>query len=431
MSRTPILAVMLLSLAASCSKDAPKLPGGSNRSAAEVPGAEKQAESAAKLPSKDNPPPKLLSRGQIEAGWISLFDGQTLFGWQANSDLNWSVKDGVLGADEKGSPGLLLTTFELADYELHCEFRLEKGGNSGIFLRTVPKPNDPANDCYELNICDKHPQGFTTGSLVKRKKTAKAFVGEGEWKAFDVRVEGNRIEAKLGGETVIELDDDSKGLQKTGHIGLQMNGGKIEFRNVRLRPLGTRPIFDGTSLDGWRVVAGSKSEFAADDDGIHVSNGPGFLETENTWADFALQADARTNGKHLNSGIFFRALPGTAEAPSNGYELQIHHTFAGGDRTQPNDYGTGFGTGAVFRRTKVRWVNADDNEWCTLTLIANGPHFSTWVNGYQVIDWTDERETDETPRKGLRTQAGHLSLQGHDATTDLHFKNLRIADLPK
>jgi len=55
--------------------------------------------------------------------------------------------------------------------------------------------------------------------------------------------------------------------------------------------------------------------------------GRGFLETESTWGDFILQAQIKTNGKHLNSGIFFRAMPGTAEEPSNGYEAQVQNAY--------------------------------------------------------------------------------------------------------
>src|SRR5580704_10861006 len=145
-------------------------------------------------PSSEVPIPP-LSRDEIEQGWISLFDGRTLFGWQPNSDMNWSVRDGVIRAD-RGKPGLLLTTFELADYEFRCDYRLEKGGNSGLFIRTPSSPKNPAKDCYELNMCDSHP-AFPTGSIVGRKQANGTFRGEGAWMTMFVRVEGNRIIARL------------------------------------------------------------------------------------------------------------------------------------------------------------------------------------------------------------------------------------------
>lgn len=370
------------------------------------------------------PPKSGLSEAEVADGWISLFDGQTLYGWQANSDLNWSVHDGVIRAD-KGHPGLLLTTFQLADYELRCDYRLEKGGNSGIFLRTPFHPKNPAKDCYELNMCDSHP-AFATGSIVGRKKAAGTFPGEGKWMTMTVRVEGRRIRAQLDGQPVVDYTDTSADYRPTGHIGLQMNGGAIEFRNVFLRPLSMKDLFDGRDLEGWHVVPGSKSRFDVVEGAIHLANGPGFLETNDTFEDFALQFDAKTNGSRLNSGIFFRAMRGTAKAPSNGYELQIQNGFRNGDRTQPDDAGTG----AIYRRTKARWVISDDRKWFTATLIANGAHFSIWVEGIQVTDWTDKRPDDPNPRRGRRLEAGHLSLQGHDRTTDLDFRRPRIAAIP-
>lgn len=147
--------------------------------------------SAAAAATSSPVPTPPITAAELSDGWISLFDGKTLFGWLANSDLNWSVRDGAIRAD-KGRPGLLLTTFQLADYELRCDYRLQKGGNSGIFLRTPLSPKNPAKDCYELNMCDSHP-AFPTGSIVGRKKAVGTFRGEGEWMTMFVRVEGPRI----------------------------------------------------------------------------------------------------------------------------------------------------------------------------------------------------------------------------------------------
>jgi hypothetical protein len=366
-----------------------------------------------------------ISAAELAEGWISLFDGKSLFGWRANSDLDWSVRDGAIWAD-RGKPGLLLTTFQVADFEFRCEYLLEKGGNSGIFLRTPFLPKNPAKDCYELNMCDSHPK-FPTGSIVGRKKADGTFRGEGEWMMMEVRVEGPRIRARLNGTPVIDFNDTSSSALRVGHIGLQMNGGVVAFRKIALRPLGTRELFDGRDLEGWHVVPGSKTQFDVADGTIHAAGGPGFLETNETFADFVLQFDAKTNGTNLNSGIFFRALRGTAKEPSNGYELQIQNGFKHGDRTDPVDAGTG----AIYRRTKARWVIPDDRTWFTGTLIANKAHFSIWVNGVQVTDWTDPRRENPNPRRGRRLEAGHLSLQGHDRTTDLNFRRLRIADSPR
>lgn len=369
--------------------------------------------------------PRSLTRDEIADGWIRLFDGETMFGWKANNDANeWQITDGVVHA-EKGEQGLLVTTTEFADYDLRCDFRLEKGGNSGIFLRTLFKPKDPVTDCYELNMCDSHPK-FPTGSLVGIVKPDRVVSGEEAWHTYRVVSLGNKIDVELDGEKILSYTDPRPIARRRGFIGLQKNVGKAEYRNVFLKPLSTTPLFNGKDLAGWRVVPGAKSQFTVDDGTIHVKNGGGFLETESVWGDLLLQAEIRSNGKHLNSGIFFRAMPGTEKAPSNGYEAQVHNGWKNDDRTKPID----FGTGAIYRRIPARRVVSNDFEWFTMTVAATGPHIGVWVDGEQVTDWTDPRKPSDNPREGLRTKAGHFSLQGHDVTTDLSFRNLRAAELP-
>ena len=107
-----------------------------------------------------------------------------------------------------------------------------------------------------------------------------------------------------------------------------------------------------------------------------------------------------------------------------GYECQIHNGFDG-DRNKPVDCGTG----GIFRRQDARSVVANDKEWFSMTLIAEGPHIAAWVNGRQVSDWTDKRKPHENPRKGLRLDPGTLMIQAHDPTTDILFRNIRAVEM--
>jgi hypothetical protein len=70
-----------------------------------------------------------------------------------------------------------------------------------------------------------------------------------------------------------------------------------------------------------------------------------------------------------------------------------------------------------------------DNEWFTMTVAAQGRHLATWVNGVQVVDWIDNRPENDNARNGAKLAKGNVSLQGHDPTTDLSFRNIRIAEL--
>ncbi len=361
-----------------------------------------------------------LSEDEIADGWISLFDGQTLYGWRAATKTDWKVVDGTIQATT-GEVGLLCTTTQFADYILRLEFRADEGTNSGIFLRTPPQPQSPTYDCYELNIAPPS-NSFPTGSLVGRRK-ATPECEPGQWHMFEIKVEGPKIEIKLNGEVVNTFEEEQY-LGK-GFIGLQHNEGTIRFRNISLKPLGLESIFNGQDLTGWKTYPEMETEFTVTPAGeIHAQNGPGQLETEGQYANFVLQLDVKTNAENLNSGVFFRSIPGDRMM---GYESQIHNGIEAGDPTKPLDAGTG----AIFRRTQARKVVSKDQEWLTKTLIAEGAHISVWVNGYQVTDWTDTRAPDLNPRRGLRLEAGTIILQGHDPTTDVLFRNFQIQELPE
>lgn len=361
-----------------------------------------------------------LTADEIQQGWISLFDGRSLFGWQVPTVSNWHVEDGTIVVDN-GEKSLLLTPFELDDFELRCDFQLAAGGNSGLFLRTAENPASPATDTYELNICDSHPT-HKTGSLVGRFVAENVPAVESDWHTFRVLFEGPKIQVWLDEKQIVDFVDTSDAVRLTGRLGLQMNEGRAAYRNVCVRPLKFRPLLNGQDTSGWNVVPDSKSQFTINEGLLHISDGPGFLETADTFGDFAMKVEARINGDGLNSGVFFRAKKGTAEAPSHGYEMQLHNGTKDGDRAKPAD----FGTGAIFRRIPARYVVASDREFLTAVLIAQGDRFASWVNGYQVVNWQDSRKPSDNPREGLRLEAGHISLQGHDPTTNLDFRSVDV-----
>jgi hypothetical protein len=368
--------------------------------------------------------PQRLPRELLDAGWIELFDGETLFGWQPTGEATWQVKDGEITTDG-AKPGWLMTTTEWADYELHVEFKATPTTNSGIFLRATLTPTDPARDCYELNIApESNP--YPTGTLVARAKTrdeVEQAASADAWRTFDVTCDDGKLTVALDGRPVAEYVDATP--LRIGHIGLQSKESPIAFRNIRLRPLGLKPLFNREDLAGWSTTGAEQSEFTVTERGeLQVLNGPGQITTEGEFANFVLQLECRVNGDGLNSGIFFRTL---GDGRWQGYESQINNRVHDGDPTRPVD----FGTGAIYRRQPARRVAANDHEWFTKTIVADGPHIAVWVNGLQVTDWTDTRPPHENAREGLRLGPGTIAIQGHDPTTNLLFRNLRIVELPE
>jgi len=363
-----------------------------------------------------------LSPAEAAAGWIQLFDGETLFGWKPRGPAVWEVVDGAIVHRPDSGRGMLGTTTEFADFELSVEFWVDAAADSGVFLRCPAEGEVTHENASEVSIGDQHPQ-WPTGSLSGRKRIASQQTTAGRWSRFDVRALGPDVEIKLNGAVAVETRDARFA---RGPICLQYwsGPGPVKFRNVKLRPLGLKSLFNGKDLAGWKEIPGRKSVYSVTPQGwLNVRNGNGDLQSVETFADFVFQLDIISNGQHLNSGVFFRALPGQFWS---GYESQIRNQWEGDDRARPVD----FGTGGIYNRQPARRVVSTDGQWFTKTIIAHGRHMAVWIDGYLVSDFQDNRPPQESARQGYRAQAGVLSLQGHDPTTDLSFRNLRIAELP-
>jgi Domain of Unknown Function (DUF1080) len=356
---------------------------------------------------------------ELSVGWIRLFDGQSMAGWRNAGNANWKVEDGVLVATE-GEASLLCTSVRFSDFELTLEFKGTDKTNSGVFLRTPAVPTDPAKDCFELNIAPPD-NPFPTGSLVGRAK-ANEQVDEpepGEWHNMHAMVDREHIQTWVNGQLSADYMDTT-GLT-AGLIGLQFREGTIRFRNIKVRPI-SYAVLPAKDLKDFNTPAGKVEAELTSEGALTLTGGKGHIELLQPHANCCLQFAAQTLAENVNSGLFFRCIPGE---DMNGYECQVHHGFKE-DRRRPVDAGMG----AIFRRQNAKAVLSDSSEKTFVTVIADGPLISTWVNGVQVVDFKDTREPNENPRKGLRTEAGTIMLQAHDPECKIRFDSLSICPLP-
>jgi hypothetical protein len=353
-----------------------------------------------------NDKPNTLTPQEITDGWLLLFDGETTFGWKVDvskveAARGITAKDGSLVI--RGKQGAYFTT-AFHRFELRGEYRTSgKGNQIAVELRSPSV-------------------GIEMGDGLRPS--------EKEWRSLTVRLSQRDMLVMAGEPGKSGVSGPNVSPDAVAVIGFRLanDDDKIELRNLKLRPLGTQPLFSGRNLDGWQVNAADpkrmSAKFAVTKDGeLSVKNGPGDLVTAKEFENFVLQLECKTLGKGLNSGIFFRCIPGQYQ---NGYEAQIQNLYKGDDRTKPADYGTG----AIYRRVPARRVVSNDNEWFTMTIAANGKHIATWVNGYQTVAWTDDRKESDNPRQGYRAAKGPISIQAHDPTTDLLFRNIRVAEIP-
>jgi hypothetical protein len=107
--------------------------------------------------------------GQTGPGWVQLFDGKTLAGWDPMPGVEWRVEDSALVADKKtvqGNPSLVSKN-SYKDFEIYAEFWVSADANSGIYIRCTEPKNVSSRSAYEVNIFDTRPeQKYGTGAIV-------------------------------------------------------------------------------------------------------------------------------------------------------------------------------------------------------------------------------------------------------------------------
>jgi hypothetical protein len=357
-----------------------------------------------------------LSAEDAAEGWIRLFDGHTLYGWEIAGPANWSVKDQTITVDG-GQSSLLCTSMPWLNYELQMEFRCDQQTDSGVFLRTPLEPAGSGVDCFEVNLCDNHPD-FPTGSIVGKQKSQANLNPTDDWRSLEIVVNGNEMTVSIAGEQVCQYAD--KIGFPAGRIGLQYEKGSIEFREIKLRPLGLENTLD-QQLSKWTKYPRMPGEFSINNQGwLHAKGGRNQLESKQVYDDFVLMAEFKMPKPEMNSGIFFRCIKGSEMM---GYECQLSNQATDGNPLVPADHGTG----GFFKRQNARLVAGLVDGWSTVVLVADGPTMAAWVQGIQVSNFYDDRPPNENPRKGSKIEPGTLMIQGHDPKTDAYFRQLLVA----
>jgi hypothetical protein len=204
-----------------------------------------------------------LSDAEREAGWRLLFDGETTEGWRgfrrATIPDGWQVVDGTLS--RVGPGGDIVTEDEFGDFELHVEWRVEDGGNSGIFYRASEEAGRIFHSAPEMQVLDdeRHVDGgsplTSAGANYALHPAPRGVVRPaGEWNEARVRIQGRHVEHWLNGQKIVEYElrspewaelvANSKfaewplyGMAETGHIGLQDHGDPVYFRNIKIREI--------------------------------------------------------------------------------------------------------------------------------------------------------------------------------------------------
>lgn len=213
-----------------------------------------------------------LTGQEQEEGWELLFDGTTTDGWRGYNrdsfpDDGWIVENGMLSVVLGGGGGDIITTRAYGDFILRLEWRVEEGGNSGIFYHALEQPGEAIYwSAPEIQVLDNenHPdanmgingnrQASSLYDLIPAvPQNANPF---GEWNEIQVVVEddGAHVEHWMNGVKVVEYERWTEewydliagskfaphpefGAAHRGYIGLQDHGNLVNFRNIRILDL--------------------------------------------------------------------------------------------------------------------------------------------------------------------------------------------------
>ena len=208
-----------------------------------------------------------LTDQEKKDGWTLLFDGSSTSGWhlynKAGTPSAWTVSNGELVCDPvaKAEHGDLVSDREYTNFDLKFDWKINKGGNSGVFINVSEKPENPATWAsgpeYQLlepsNRDQKEPKKRTGGIFgFVPQKDPVAPRPFGEWNESEIRQQGGKIEFYLNGVQTDQRDFTSQswidsiantyfknfpgfGRQTSGRIALQDWTNGVSFKNIKIR----------------------------------------------------------------------------------------------------------------------------------------------------------------------------------------------------
>ena len=181
-------------------------------------------------------------------------------------------------------------------------------------------------------------------------------------------------------------------------------------------------IFDGKTLNGWKLTTESPETFSVQDGAIVVAGPRAHLFYEgpvgnHNFKNFEWKAQVKTM-PGSNSGMFIHTAYQPSGWPSKGYEIQVNQSHTDWRKT-----------GSVYGLQDVKEVFVKDGEWYTEHIIVQGKKVIIKVNDKIINDFTepDSVSNGNSPKK---LSSGTIALQGHDPKSKVYFKDIMIKVLP-
>jgi hypothetical protein len=401
-------------------------------------------------------------------GFYTMYNGTDLRGWKGLVDnpvkrrktsadtlamkqikADSIMRKGWLAQGEElhftGHGDNLCSVKDYQDFELTIDWKIEKEGDAGLYLRGSPQVQ--IWDTALTRVGAQVGSGGLYNNQINPKNPLKVADNPvGEWNTFRVTMRGERVSVYLNGELVVDnviLEnywDRKIPIFIKDAIELQAHGNHIVYRNIYVKELapqsiyapeevGFEPLFDGSSLFNW---TGNTTDYYPVNGELVVDpkrGGQGNLYTKKEYGDFHMKFDFQlTPG--ANNGLGIRA-PLEGDAAYVGMELQIMDNssplYA---KLEPYQY-----HGSVYGiiPAKLGFLKPV-GEWNEQEVIAEGNRIKVILNGEVITDGdivqaTKGGTSDHKEHPGLLNKTGHIGFLGHGSP--LKFRNLRIKEITK
>ncbi len=205
----------------------------------------------------------VLTKQEAADGWKLLFDGKTYSGWSTNTGMSsrTPIEQGSINPHKCGAY-MMIHEKEWNNFILALDFKVSRGCNSGIFVRTSPLDPRPGKDVgyngIEVAIDDSAKEGYHATGAIYDLSPVRADVTKptGEWNHIEITCDRSHITVVLNGVKVNSIDLDQftepnkrpdgsshkfdvayKDHPRRGYIGLQDHGAPAWFKNIKLKPL--------------------------------------------------------------------------------------------------------------------------------------------------------------------------------------------------
>jgi hypothetical protein len=178
-----------------------------------------------------------------DTGFIKLFNGKDLTGWETSGDARWVVENGLLVGSQgpNHAPGDLFTQGSYRDFVAVVTYRVEWPCNSGVWFRY-----QAPDKAYQADILEyQNPEAYSgslycPGKLFLAINPDKTLVDRDGWNTLKIQAERDHLQIWLNGRQVADAYDTTSDF---GQLGFQVHPGdefapmKITVREVLLKSL--------------------------------------------------------------------------------------------------------------------------------------------------------------------------------------------------